>query len=111
MDIYEGDETCTMCEATLFEIIDERKGEDLIRCVFCGCDTKLRPTLRKKQPKKAAKISGDFRFQYGRFKGMTIEEVDSEPNGRRYLEWAASDSEKLRPRIEEFLRSNATPFA
>jgi hypothetical protein len=49
----------------------------------------------------------EFRFQFGRFKGMTFAEADAEPNGRRYLEHLRDTNEKLRDRIAEYLAENA----
>lgn len=113
IDLHETDLRCYRCSASSWECIGEYvptkgKRQDVLECAFCGVrmrvDAAARPAAR--QPADTA----EFRFQYGRFKGMTLAEADAEPNGRRYLEVMMGRSEKLRPRIEEYL-SHAAPSA
>lgn len=105
IDVHPHGEPCHRCEATLWEEVGEfvpRKGpaEDVIACAFCGL--RVRVPAVKRTPQRSH--DGDeFRFQFGRFKGMTFAEADAEPNGRRYLEIMRDSNEKLRGRIEQYL--------
>lgn len=105
---------CYRCKATSWEIVGDRQlringrmvREDVVECVFCGVRDAVEPSPVRRQ----ADSSGEFRFQYGRFAGMTLAEADSQPNGRRYLEHMRDTNEKLKSRIEEYL-SSAAPSA
>jgi hypothetical protein len=77
---------------------------DLIECCFCGLMTWVAVTTRAAPP---VKNHSEFRFQFGRFKGLTFAEADAEKNGRRYLEHLRDTNEKLRGRIAEYLAGNA----
>ena len=114
IDFYETDLRCYRCSASSWECIGEfvphqGKRQDVLECAFCGVRLRVeaaaRPAAGEPQADRA-----EFRFQFGRFKGMTLAEADAEPNGRRYLEVMMGRSEKLRPRIEEYL-SHAAPSA
>jgi hypothetical protein len=107
IDFHPHTDPCHRCHATAWECIGEfvpRKGkpEDVLDCAFCGLRTRV-PAIAKP---KAAKTSGEFRFQFGRFKGMTFIEAAAEPNGLRYLEHLRDTNEKLRERISEYLAEN-----
>lgn len=104
MDVHQHSEPCHRCHATLWEPIGDfvpRNGpaEDVIACAFCG--------LRVRVP--AADDAAEFRFRFGRFKGMTLAEADAEPNGRRYLEILRDKNDKLRDRIVEYLSHAKLP--
>lgn len=102
LDLHHHAEPCHRCNATCWEWIGDFtpvKGspEDVVACAFCG----LR--VRVKQSKRQVFGGSDWRFQYGRFKGMTLAEADAEPNGRRYLEILRDSNEKLRDRIASYI--------
>lgn len=111
IEFYETGLACYRCSASAWEYIDtlypyKKKPEDVIGCCFCGAQMRVaarpRPRLQPQSP-----TSGDFRFQYGRFKGLSLAEADAEPNGRRYLEVLRDTNEKLRDRITEYLATVA----
>jgi hypothetical protein len=65
------------------------------------------PAVARPQAAKPNANRAEFRFQFGRFKGLTFAEADAEKNGRRYLEHLRDTNEKLRDRIAEYLAENA----
>lgn len=102
-EFHPHDEPCHRCSATAWEwieVFEERNGkiQDVVSCVFCGLRVRVKATPR---PKKFDAV--EFRFQFGRFKGLTFAEADAEPNGRRYLEVLRDTNEKLRDRIAAYL--------
>jgi len=108
IDFHTHASPCHRCDATAWECIGDftphkGKPEDVLECAFCGLRTRV-PASSKP---KAVKISDEFRFQFGRFKGLTFAEADAEKNGRRYLEHLLETNEKLRDRIAEYLAENA----
>lgn len=110
IDFHHHTEPCHRCLATAWEWIGEfqpRKGraEDVIACAFCGLCVRVEAAS---VPVAAQRLTGtaEFRFQFGRFKGMTFAEADAEPNGRKYLEIMRDSNEKLRDRIAEYLAGN-----
>ena len=91
---------CERCGASAHDTIDERKGEVLAECCFCGA------LQWCKAPKRLAVTDTiEFRFKHGRFTGMTLAEADAQPNGRRYLEHLAIHNDTLRERIAEYLKA------
>jgi hypothetical protein len=114
IDLYETPLACYRCSASSWECIGEfvphkGKRQDVLECAFCGVRMRVEAApvpAAAKQPADTA----EFRFQFGRFKGMTLAEADAEPNGRRYLEVMKDKNDKLRSRIEEYL-NNAAPSA
>jgi hypothetical protein len=114
IDFHETSLVCYRCSASSWECIGEfvthhGKRQDVLECAFCGVrmrvDAAAMPVAAKQQADTA-----EFRFQFGRFKGMTFAEADAQPNGRRYLEVTRDENEKLRERITEYL-SHAAPSA
>jgi methylphosphotriester-DNA--protein-cysteine methyltransferase len=104
-------ESCRRCEASAWEKVGEytpKRGrrEDVVECVFCGLCTRVEAAA---VPVAATRHidTDEFRFQFGRFKGMTFAEAEAEPNGRRYLEVMRDTNEKLRDRIEAYLAGTA----
>ncbi len=101
---------CYRCSASTWERVETREQtvrgrvyrDDVVQCCFCGVlervEAAARPVAVEPQPGRA-----EFRFQYGRFKGMTIAEADREENGRAYLEHLRDTNDKLRDRIAEYL--------
>jgi hypothetical protein len=108
IDFYETTLVCYRCAASSWECIDDTGRGDLLECLFCGVLMRVDAAPRAAKPQPVDR--GEFRFQFGRFKGMTLAEADAEPNGRRYLEVMMGRNEKLKPRIEEYL-SHAAPSA
>lgn len=108
IDFYETDLRCYRCSASSWECIDTAEKQDVLECVFCGVLMHVAAAPRAAKPQPIDR--SEFRFQFGRFKGMTLAEADAEPNGRRYLEVMMGRNEKLRPRIEEYL-NHAAPSA
>lgn len=104
-------EPCYRCRATAWECIGQftpRRGsvEDVVECAFCGIRVRVEAAgvpVAEPKPRRA----DEFRFQFGRFQGMTFAEADAEPNGRRYLEVLRDTNEKLRERITEYLNTAA----
>tara|TARA_B100001741_G_C16547183_1_gene597393 strand:- start:2077 stop:2397 length:321 start_codon:yes stop_codon:yes gene_type:complete len=104
IEFYEHKEACDGCGATdaweLLGVFENSKGklEDIIICAFCCHRKRIRSVNIKKK-------DDSFRFQFGRFSGMTIEEVDEQENGRKYLEYMRDNNEKLSGRIEAYLEA------
>jgi hypothetical protein len=101
MQKLDGHITCYRCKGTARDVIGERKGEVLSECCYCGAMEWC--VAMKKHIKGEPSEAGEFRFKYGRFVGMTLAEAESQPNGRRYLEWMAANNEALRDRISSHL--------
>jgi hypothetical protein len=105
-------EPCDRCNARSWEVIGEfvpRKGrpQDVVECAFCGVRLRVEQQGRSAMSEPLVD-TGEFRFQHGRFKGLTFAEVDAEPNGRRYLEIMQGSNEKLRERITKYLTHAAS---
>lgn len=108
IDFHPNAEPCYRCNATAWECIGEftpvkGRPQDVVECAFCGVRLRVPAAVRSPSAEPQADAGGEFRFQFGRFKGMTLAEADAEPNGRRYLEVLRDTNEKLRGRIEEYL--------
>jgi methylphosphotriester-DNA--protein-cysteine methyltransferase len=115
IDFHPCAEPCYRCNAAAWECIGEftpRKGrpEDVLECAFCGVRIRVDAVPSEAAAKPVASDGTEFRFQFGRFKGLTFAEADAEPNGRRYLEVLRDTNEKLKERITEYL-SHAAPSA
>lgn len=101
---------CYRCSASAWERIDTveevHRGrvfrQDVVECCFCGVIERVEAATRPAAAESQAGRS-EFRFQYGRFKGLTIAEADREENGRECLEYLRDTNEKLRGRIAEYL--------
>jgi hypothetical protein len=111
IDFHPHASPCHRCAATAWECIGDftphkGKPEDVLECAFCGLRTRV-PAVARPQAAKPNANRAEFRFQFGRFKGLTFAEADAEPNGRRYLEHLLDTNEKLRDRIAEYLAGNA----
>lgn len=114
IDLYPCTERCYRCNAKSWECIGEfvpHRGDpqDVLECAFCG--VRLRVPAMPREERPPPRDTDEFRFQYGRFKGMTLAEADAEPNGRRYLEVMRDRNEKLKERIAEYLTAHAAPSA
>jgi hypothetical protein len=111
IDFYETTLVCYRCSASSWECIGEfvpMKGpkQDVLECAFCGVRMRVDAAAVQAAVKPPAGTA-EFRFQYGRFKGMTLAEADAEPNGRRYLEHLRDTNEKMKPRIDEYLAASS----
>lgn len=112
IDFHPHAEPCHRCEAVAWECIGEYvpargKPQDVLHCVFCGARARV-DAVAVTAGGGVASSRDEFRFQFGRFKGMTFAEADAEPNGRRYLEVMRDTNEKLRERITEYLSHAAS---
>ena len=110
IDFYPHTDPCHRCSAIAWECIGEftpRRGkiEDVLECAFCGLRKRV-PAAALPPGSKPHASHESFRFQFGRFKGMTFTEAAAEPNGLRYLEHLRETNEKLRERISEYLTEN-----
>lgn len=106
------DEPCHRCSATAWEKVDEftpKRGrrEDVVECAFCGLCTRVAASVVP-VAEPLRHDASEFRFQFGRFRGMTFAEADAEPNGRKYLEVMRDSNEKLRDRIEQYLATSCS---
>lgn len=111
IDFHPHAAPCHRCDATAWECIGEftpGKGrpEDVLECAFCGLRTRV-PAVARPKAERPHTGSDAFRFQFGRFKGLTFAEADGETNGRAYLEHLRDTNEKLRDRIAAYLVGNA----
>jgi len=93
---------CYRCSASAWERIENVGREDVVECCFCGVLERVEAAAVPVR-REASTGTAEFRFQYGRFKGMTLAEADREENGRAYLEHLRDTSDKLRGRIEAYL--------
>lgn len=114
IDSYPHADPCYRCSAIAWEVIGEfvphkGKPQDVIECAFCGVRLRVEAAARPATATPPADRA-EFRFQYGRFKGLTFAEAEAEPNGRRYLEHLRDTNEKLKERITEYLE-HAAPSA
>jgi hypothetical protein len=109
IDLHPTTLLCYRCSASTWERVENVGREDVVQCVFCGVLERVEAAAVPVR-REASTDTAEFRFQYGRFKGLTLAEADAEPNGRRYLEVMRDGNEKLRSRIEEYL-SHAAPSA
>jgi len=115
IDFYETTLACYRCHASRWECIGQfvpHKGptQDVLECAFCGVRERVPAAARPAAVAEPPAATGEFRFQFGRFKGLTLAEADAEPNGRRYLEVLRDTNDKLRERITEYL-TTAAPSA
>lgn len=102
IDFHPCTAPCYRCKAHAWERVGEfvpikGKPYELVQCAFCGV------LLRVDLVPGHAPDASEFRFQFGRFKGMTLAEAEAEPNGRRYLEHLRDTNEKLRDRVASYL--------
>lgn len=112
IDLYPHDDPCDRCKATAWESIGEfretrGRPQEVLECAFCGMRLRVTAKARKPRALPIAEVD-EFRFQFGRFTGMTFAEADAEPNGRRYLEHLRDTNDKLRDRITEYLTTAAS---
>jgi hypothetical protein len=97
-----GVAVCERCEASAHEEVDEVRGDVILGCCFCGMRVRVNYRAIKRQVSR--EVEGEsFTFKAGRFKGMTLEQVDAEPNGRKYLEWIHTHDVKLRDTVAKYL--------
>lgn len=117
IEFHETTMRCERCDACAWEAIETRmvreRGRqvlhDVLECAFCGARVFVLAPAKPKAERKP-EAGSEFRFQFGRFQGMTFAEADAEPNGRKYLELMRDNNERLRDRISEYL-SHAAPSA
>ena len=108
IDLHPTTMECYRCGAATWERVETvtvtTKGrphrEEVVQCCFCGVYG--RAEVVPDAPKPVA-TSGEFRFQFGRFEGLTLAEADQQENGRAYLIYMAETNDRLRERIVEYL--------
>ena len=93
---------CYSCSASAWERIENVGREDVVQCCFCGVLERVEAAAVRVAAKQHTGTA-EFRFQYGRFAGMTFAEADREQNGRAYLEHLRDTNAKLRDRVAEYL--------
>lgn len=108
-------EPCYRCNAVAWEFdegVISRKGypEDIVRCAFCCVRLRVPASKKQKTSQEVPAHDPEWRFQYGRFAGKTMAEVDSLPNGRRYMELLRDTNPKMSQKIEGYL-AQAAPSA
>lgn len=112
IELYDYKASCPRCHGSAWECIGEfspRGGhvQDVLECAYCGVRERV-DAPRKRAAVAEPQTHGEFRFQYGRFKGLTFAEADAQPNGRRYLEVLRDTNEKLRDRIKAYIDNAAS---
>jgi Zn ribbon nucleic-acid-binding protein len=100
--------TCTRCGYAAHDVIDDEPRYALLECVYCGFTIRVDPLGRERSTPEATKerlVSEAtlFRFPSGRFSGKTLQEVDAEENGRRYIEFVKQSNPDWRSMIEAYL--------
>lgn len=71
--------TCSQCDARSHDAVEEKGRKTLLVCNFCGLGE-----WTYNAPKRPA--DRFHRMESGRYEGMTLDEIDKLPNGRRYIE-------------------------
>ena len=107
----DGHIICENCGASAHDAVDERKGEVLAECCFCGALEWCKAPRRQADTATQAADSTEFRFKFGRFAGKTLSETNALPHGRKYLEWMAENNDTLRDRIADFLKRSTVSEA
>lgn len=98
------DHKCGYCGFHCADITDEHRGQVRVECVYCGTGTWV---TRPRSASPSHPIDrGEFRFDSGRFSGLTIPEAAAEPNGLEYIRWRATQKNCSRCKI--YLDSIAT---
>jgi hypothetical protein len=111
--IITGLGNCYRCSADAYdhlETITPHRGpaEWRIACCFCGAIDRIpAPAREAPKPPAADGPADSFRFKYGRFQGLTFAETLEHPSGRQYLEWLATNNEKLKDKVSSFLATLA----
>jgi len=86
------------CGASCHDILYEDRGEWLLQCCFCNC-TQWLPAI----PGHLTPRDEQFVLRDGRFAGMTLDEVSSQPRGIDYIAWAADEHQ--RPAVKAACKS------
>lgn len=91
--------TCVECGSRSHDAVRSRGKQALLECNYCG----LKQWASNAPPKPKDEV---HRMESGRFRGMTFKEIDSLPNGRRYLEAIMKNDEKLREAVSRHLAAS-----
>lgn len=89
---------CDNCEASAHGIVEYWRDVVALECAFCGWVQWENAPPPKTGPE-------DFRFDHGRFTGMTFAQVLAVENGRMYLEWVQKNNKNLGERVKAFLEA------
>lgn len=76
------------CGTQCHDVIAEEPGYWYLTCVFCGTSQWVEAIPEKAAPEKPP-ADGVFRFDGGRFPGMTLDEVCALDDGLAYIRWVA----------------------
>lgn len=100
---------CKYCHGSDYEIIEAEDYQARVSCVWCGKDTRWIEYSGKEQVTDESL----FRFKRGRYQGMSIEEVNEEKGGCRYLMYLlqSSTSESLKNKIQYFYETKTAGTA
>ena len=77
-----GHLTCDRCGASVHDAIDERRGEVLAECCFCGAMEWCKAPKRIAAEPVTQRDVNEFRFKFGRFTGMTLAAEGSFTDGQ-----------------------------
>jgi hypothetical protein len=96
--------SCHRCAAVAWEFVAVRTVRegwktydmDIVRCAFCGL-------LELVDQPVGYSPQAEYRFETGRFAGLSVSEVASQPQGRDYLEVIRRSDPALKKRIDACL--------
>ena len=100
---YDDKHKCQRCEASAHDVLESRDWWLTLECCFCGAKSRVRGRV---ETPAVPSGSVEFRFQTGRFTGMTLAEADRQNNGRKYLEFMAAKDERLAPVIKQYIAAS-----
>lgn len=103
-DQYDIECVDEFCRGTAHDIVDDDGKVWLIQCAFCGTGQYVK--ARKTEAKPSGAV---FRLTDGRFSGLSLDEVASEPVGVDFIEWAAQSHK--RPAVREACEKWLADFA
>ena len=82
----DGRTVCNRCDSTCHDFVQERNGELLLSCCFCGEGRWIYGTAPKQESKMV--------MTSGRYEGQTEEEIAMTERGREYLKLKKKESRK-----------------
>jgi len=88
--------TCWQCHGRSHDAWERRGKRTLLRCNYCGTGEWVYNAPDPPQDTV-------FRMTEGRFSGMSLEQIDKQPNGRRYLEHIRDTHATLREVVSRYL--------
>lgn len=82
------------CGGDIHEILSDYRGYMRLLCLWCA----RRQTVPAVRETQAGVSAQEFVFSGGRFHGMTVAQVIEQPDGERYLVWAAANAARVAER-------------